>query len=65
MVAEIESATLSQRQPNRGGHVRHQARSNAMRDTFLLKLLAVEAVILVTVGVLAVMQRNFFAWLFS
>ena len=36
-----------------------------MRDTFLLKLLAVEAAILVTVGVLAVMERDFFAWLFS
>jgi hypothetical protein len=36
-----------------------------MRDTFLLKLLAVEAAILVTVGVLALMERDFFAWLFS
>ena len=36
-----------------------------MRDTFLLKLLAVEAGILLTVGVLAVMERDFFAWLFS
>ena len=36
-----------------------------MRDTFLVKLLAVEAAILVTVGVLAVMERDFFAWLFS
>ena len=36
-----------------------------MRDTFLLKLLGVEAGILLTVGVLAVMERDFFAWLFS
>jgi hypothetical protein len=36
-----------------------------MRDAFLLKLFAVEAVILITVAALAVMERDFFAWLFS
>ena len=36
-----------------------------VRDTFLLKVLAVEAAILITVGVLAVMERDFFSWLFS
>jgi hypothetical protein len=36
-----------------------------MRDTFLLKFLAVEAATLLIVGGVAVMQRDFFAWLFS
>jgi hypothetical protein len=36
-----------------------------MRDTFLLKLIAVEAAILVIVGALAVVEHDFFAWLFS
>ena len=33
--------------------------------SFLLKLLAVETAILITVGLLAVMGRDYFAWLLS
>ena len=36
-----------------------------VRDSFLLKLLAVETAILITVGLLAVMGRDYFAWLLS
>jgi hypothetical protein len=36
-----------------------------MRNTYLVKLLAVEAAILIIVGWLAVMESDFFAWLFS
>jgi hypothetical protein len=36
-----------------------------MQDIFLLKLLAVEAAILITVGLLAVMGHDYFAWLLS
>jgi hypothetical protein len=38
---------------------------SAMQDIFLLKLLAVEAAILITVGLLAVMGHDYFAWLLS
>jgi hypothetical protein len=37
----------------------------SLRDFFLLKLLAAEAAILITVGLLAVMGHDYFAWLLS
>ena len=37
----------------------------ASANTFLLKLLAAETAILITVGLLAVMGRDYFAWLLS
>jgi hypothetical protein len=44
---------------------RGQLSGAQVRDSFLLKLLAVETAILITVGLLAVMGRDYFAWLLS